>query len=76
MNTRGLTEIIVLNLGLSLGLLDKRQFTILILTALITTCATGPLVERLLPGVFARSARIEPTVTATDAAGELVSPGG
>lgn len=58
MNTRGLTEIIVLNLGLSLGLLDTRQFTILVLMALITTCATGPLINRLLPGAFAQPATV------------------
>lgn len=44
-NTRGLTELIVLNVGLSAGLIHRGLFTILVLMALITTIATGPLVS-------------------------------
>lgn len=46
-NTRGLTELIALNLGLSAGLIDQRVFSILVLMALITTALTGPLLSRL-----------------------------
>ncbi|MFI9245172.1 cation:proton antiporter [Streptomyces sp. NPDC053086] len=42
-NTRGLTELIALNVGLSAGIIDERLFTILVLMALITTAMTGPL---------------------------------
>jgi Kef-type K+ transport system membrane component KefB len=42
-NTRGLTELIVLNAGLSAGLINRRLFTVLVLMALITTVATSPL---------------------------------
>jgi Kef-type K+ transport system membrane component KefB len=43
MNTRGLMELIVLNLGYDLGILSARVFTMLVLMALLTTVATGPL---------------------------------
>lgn len=44
MNTRGLVEIIALNIGLSLGILSTRLFTMLILMAIATTIITSPLV--------------------------------
>ncbi len=40
MNTRGLMEIVVLNVGLQLGLLDVRLFAILVMMAIVTTLAT------------------------------------
>ena len=42
MNCRGLTELIVLNTGLQLGILSPRLFTMLVLMALLTTAATAP----------------------------------
>jgi Kef-type K+ transport system membrane component KefB len=43
MNTRGLMELIVLNVGYDLGILSLRIFTMLVLMAIITTLMTGPL---------------------------------
>jgi Kef-type K+ transport system membrane component KefB len=43
MNTRGLVELIVLNLGLDLGILSPSVFTMLVIMALVTTAMTGPL---------------------------------
>jgi K+:H+ antiporter len=43
MNTRGLMELIALNIGYDLGILSQRIFTMLVLMALITTVMTGPL---------------------------------
>jgi Kef-type K+ transport system membrane component KefB len=43
MNTRGLTELVVLNIGRELGVLDPPLFTLLVLMAVITTLATSPL---------------------------------
>jgi Kef-type K+ transport system membrane component KefB len=43
MNTRGLVELIVLNIGYDLGLLTPRIFTMMVLMALVTTLMTGPL---------------------------------
>jgi Kef-type K+ transport system membrane component KefB len=44
MNTRGLVEIIVLNIGFDLGILTPPIFTMLVLMALVTTFLTAPLV--------------------------------
>jgi Kef-type K+ transport system membrane component KefB len=43
MNTRGLTELIILNVGVSLGVLDAQMFTMMVLMALVTTALAGPL---------------------------------
>lgn len=48
MNTRGLMELIVLNLGLDLGVLSPRLFAMLVVMALVTTFATTPILDRLL----------------------------
>lgn len=45
MNTRGLMELIVLNIGYDLGILPARIFSMLVLMALITTAMTGPLLS-------------------------------
>jgi Kef-type K+ transport system membrane component KefB len=46
-NTRGLTELIALNVGLSAGIIHGRLFTVLVLMALITTIMTGPLISAI-----------------------------
>jgi Kef-type K+ transport system membrane component KefB len=43
MNTRGLVELVVLNIGYDLGILSARAFAMLVLMALVTTFMTGPL---------------------------------
>lgn len=45
MNTRGLVELIVLNLGYDLKILSPRIFAMLVLMALVTTFMTGPLLH-------------------------------
>lgn len=50
MNTRGLMEIIVLNIGLDLKIIGTEVYTIFLLMALITTCLAAPflnLIQRL-----------------------------
>ncbi|NYI06022.1 cation:proton antiporter [Allostreptomyces psammosilenae] len=42
MNCRGLTELIVLGIGLELGVITPTLFTILVITALVTTALTSP----------------------------------
>ncbi|MFH8407558.1 cation:proton antiporter [Streptomyces sp. NPDC018019] len=49
MNTRGLTELIVLTTGREMGLLDGTQYTLLVAMAVLTTMSTGPALKRLLP---------------------------
>jgi Kef-type K+ transport system membrane component KefB len=48
-NTRGLTELIALNVGLQAGLINQRLFTVLVLMALLTTLMTGPLLSVIRP---------------------------
>jgi Kef-type K+ transport system membrane component KefB len=45
MNTRGLMELIVLNMGYDLGILSGRIFAMMVLMALATTFMTGPLLS-------------------------------
>jgi Kef-type K+ transport system membrane component KefB len=47
MNTRGLMELIVLNVGLELGVLSPTLFTLLVIMAVVTTVATTPVLDRL-----------------------------
>jgi len=49
MNTRGLTELIVLNLALSTGAISSALFAALVLMALLTTFMAGPLMRVLDP---------------------------
>jgi Kef-type K+ transport system membrane component KefB len=49
MNTRGLTELVVLNLGRDLGVLDGPLFTLLVIMAVVTTVATSPLLDIVKP---------------------------
>lgn len=54
LNTRGLTELVVLQIGLDRGLIGPGLYTVLVLMALATTMATGPLLglaeRRIRPG--------------------------
>jgi Kef-type K+ transport system membrane component KefB len=47
MNTRGLVELVVLNIGLDLGVINPTVFTMMVLMALVTTVMTSPLVAWL-----------------------------
>ncbi len=49
MNTRGLTELVVLGIGRELGVLDAELYTLLVLMAVVTTVATGPLLGLVRP---------------------------
>ena len=49
MNTRGLTELIILNVGLEKGLLSPDLFTLMVIMALVTTVMTGPLLGFTYP---------------------------
>ncbi|PYM12627.1 MAG: hypothetical protein DMD81_23430 [Candidatus Rokuibacteriota bacterium] len=45
MNTRGLIELIALNVGYDLGILSRPMFTMMVLMAVVTTLATAPLLS-------------------------------
>jgi Kef-type K+ transport system membrane component KefB len=47
MNTRGLMELIVLNLGLDLGVISPQLFAMLVIMAVVTTFATTPILDAL-----------------------------
>ncbi|GAA3241377.1 hypothetical protein GCM10017691_44510 [Pseudonocardia petroleophila] len=49
MNTRGLTEIVILQVGLQLGVLSPAMFTLMVIMALVTTAMTGPLMKLVYP---------------------------
>lgn len=49
MNTRGLMELVILNIGLDLGVISPTLFVMMVIMALVTTLATSPLVEWLYP---------------------------
>ena len=51
MNTRGLMELIVLNVGLDLGVISPRLFAMLVIMAVVTTFATSPLLQLLNPSL-------------------------
>lgn len=45
MNTRGLMELVVLNIGYDLGVLTSEIFTMMVIMALVTTIMTGPALD-------------------------------
>jgi Kef-type K+ transport system membrane component KefB len=49
MNTRGLMELIVLNVGMDLGVLSSKLFAMMVIMAVITTISTTPLLELMNP---------------------------
>jgi Kef-type K+ transport system membrane component KefB/nucleotide-binding universal stress UspA family protein len=60
MNTRGLMELIVLNIGLDLGVLNPQMFTIMVIMALLTTVAASPLLEWVYPHTAREEAILVP----------------
>jgi Kef-type K+ transport system membrane component KefB len=47
MNTRGLMELVVLNIGLELGVISPTLFTMMVVMAIVTTLATAPMLTLL-----------------------------
>jgi Kef-type K+ transport system membrane component KefB len=54
MNTRGLMELVILNVGLDLGVISPALFAMMVLMALATTLMTTPLLERIYPAAAIR----------------------
>lgn len=59
MNSRGLMELIILNIGYDLGIFGKEIFTILVLMALFTTFMTNPMLE-FIDWFFAKFEKAKP----------------
>lgn len=57
MNTRGLMELVVLNIGLDLGVISPTLFAMLVIMALVTTLATAPLLQVLRLDAASRPTR-------------------
>ena len=49
MNTRGLTELVILGVGLQLHILTKPLYTLMVVMALVTTAMSGPLLKAIYP---------------------------
>ena len=59
MNTRGLMELVVLNIGYDLGVLSTEVFTMMVIMALLTTFMTGPALD-LINYIFKTKEEIVP----------------
>jgi len=61
MNTRGLLELIVLNIGLDVGVISPTLFAMMVIMALVTTGLTAPVLQLLIapPSAEFRQAGIE-----------------
>jgi Kef-type K+ transport system membrane component KefB len=49
LNTRGLIELVILNVGYDLGVISKEMFTLMVIMALTTTFMTAPLLSWIYP---------------------------
>ncbi|MEU1463088.1 cation:proton antiporter [Streptomyces sp. NPDC005727] len=79
MNTRGLTELVVLGVGLELGLLDAQLYSMMVVMALVTTAMTGPMLNFIRARSSRRGLAVVPEpggATGADAAGEGVDTPG
>jgi Kef-type K+ transport system membrane component KefB len=47
MNTRGLVELVILNVGFDLGVISPTLFSMMVVMALVTTCMTTPILAAL-----------------------------
>jgi Kef-type K+ transport system membrane component KefB len=61
MNTRGLMELIVLNIGLDLGVISPTLFAMMVMMALATTLATSPILATLVPRASATARQCDQT---------------
>jgi Kef-type K+ transport system membrane component KefB len=68
MNTRGLMELIVLNIGLELHVISPTLFAMLVLMALVTTLATTPILQFIAP-----RHRLQQEADAIEAASKLAA---
>jgi Kef-type K+ transport system membrane component KefB len=75
MNTRGLTELIVVTVGLNYGVVSPALFTMLVLVALVTTFMAGPALRLIDPSgqlsIPPEELRAAPTVRQADLDGPV-----
>jgi Kef-type K+ transport system membrane component KefB len=58
LNTRGMVELVILNIGLDLGIISPTLFSIMVLMALVTTLMAAPLLHWVYPENLARRSQI------------------
>jgi Kef-type K+ transport system membrane component KefB len=58
MNTRGLMELVILNVGLDIGVISPALFSMMVVMALVTTFMTAPLFEWVYPAHLIQRAEI------------------
>jgi len=56
MNTRGLMELVILNIGLDIKVISPALFSMMVMMALVTTFMTSPVLERICPDKMIRAA--------------------
>jgi Kef-type K+ transport system membrane component KefB len=61
MNTRGLMELIVLNIGLDIKVVSPALFSMMVLMALATTFMASPVLQMICPDTVLRG-QLEPAV--------------
>ena len=74
MNTRGLTELIVLNVGLQLGILGQDLYSLMVVMAVVTTAMAGPLLNWILGRPDSPDSPGRPGTEATPAAQRTTDP--
>jgi hypothetical protein len=74
MNTRGLMELVVLNIGYDLGVLTPEIFAMMVLMALITTFMTGPAID-FIDYISKRKKQLKPILQTTTEDKILISFG-
>ena len=62
MNTRGLVELVILNIGLEVGIRSPTMFSIMVLMALVTTLMTVPLLRLIYDRGLAAKTNEQTTV--------------
>jgi Kef-type K+ transport system membrane component KefB len=73
MNTRGLMELVVLNIGYDLGVLTTEVFTMMVIMALVTTFMTGPALD-LINFLFRSRPNLVPEAISNKAKYKILIP--
>jgi Kef-type K+ transport system membrane component KefB len=55
MNTRGLMELVILNIGLDIKVISPALFSMMVIMALFTTFMTSPVLELICPEKLIRA---------------------
>ena len=59
MNTRGLMELVILNIGLDIGVISPALFSMMVTMALVTTFMTTPVLSLICPKAMLQGAKVD-----------------